>query len=239
MIILNGEKTKGGGEARVERQVGGILERKRCWVGLLVYGVYIILWLGGVSVGKDGTVSWSRKHCEAGVTLINNDCPKMKIEKNDFAAAFDDFAVEFDDHQWKVEWEWQNGEPLMSNWCARHAVLGEYISEHEAGLEQWVADGWVELHNPEVHGDVDGVIPLMAASQPNKHRQYHPVMDYQELNRYIESKPGQETVACYEKLCEWRRHGTVASLVDLRKYLQAHISNDLQRIQTVKYKDQL
>ena len=60
-----------------------------------------------------------------------------------------------------------------------------------------------------------------------------------ELNRYIESKPGQDTAVCQEKLFEWRRQGTVAFLLDLRKaYLQVHVSKDLQRFQTVKYKGQ-
>ena len=41
---------------------------------------------------------------------------------------------------------------------------------------------------------------------------------------------------CQEKLREWRRQGTVASLLSLRKaYLQVHVSKDLQRFQTVKY----
>ena len=119
-------------------------------------------------------------------------------------------------------------------WCrchpgdgyAQYAVLGEHQSEYEAELDRWVADGWLKLHNPEVHG-VDGVIPLVAASQPNKPKKVRPVMDYHELNSYIESKLGQDTAVCQEKLREWRRQGTVASLLDLRKaYLQVHVSKN-------------
>ena len=65
---------------------------------------------------------------------VNSDCPKMKIEENDFTG-------EFDSHQSTVEWKWQNGEPLLSTTCAQYAVPGEYRSEHEAELDQWVADG--------------------------------------------------------------------------------------------------
>ena len=50
----------------------------------------------------------------------------------------------------------------------QYTVPGEYQSEYNTMLDQWVADGWLELHNPEVHGDCDGFIPLMAASQPKK-----------------------------------------------------------------------
>ena len=65
-------------------------------------------------------------------------------------------------------------------------------------------------------------------------------MDYRELNSYVECKPGQDTAICQEKLREWRKQGTVASLLDLRKaYLQVHVSKSLQRFQTVKYKGQL
>ena len=46
-----------------------------------------------------------------------------------------------------------------------NAVPGEYKSEYEAELDQWVNDGWLELYDKHIHGDVSGVIPLMAASQ--------------------------------------------------------------------------
>ena len=39
-------------------------------------------------------------------------------------------------------------------------------------------------------------------------------MDYCELNRYIESKLGQDTTVCQEKLRELRRQDTAASLLD-------------------------
>ena len=200
----------------------------------VILGMDIVKPLGGVCIGKDGGVSWGGKHCALGVTSTSGERPKMRIQENDFTA-------EFDGHQWTVEWKWQNGEPQLSNRCAQYAVPGECQSEYAAELDQWVVDGWLELHNPEVHnGDVDGVIPLMATSQPNKPKKVHPVMDYCELNSYVESKPGQDTAVCQEKLREWRRQGSAASLLDLRKaYLQVHVSKDLQRFQTVKYEGQL
>lgn len=46
-------------------------------------------------------------------------------------------------------------------------------------MDHRAADGWLELHDPEVHDDV-GLITLMAANQPNKPKKVRPVMDYRE-----------------------------------------------------------
>lgn len=63
-------------------------------------------------------------------------------------------------------------------------------------------------------------------------------MDYCELNLHVESKPGQDTAICQEKLREWRKQGTVTSLLDLRKeYLQVY--DELQRFQVERYEGQL
>ena len=238
VTMLNGEKTECGGEAPVELLVDGVLVRNVCLVAPLlvcdadvILGMDIIKRLGGVCIGRDSGVSWGSKHCAAGVMATEDR--KMKIEDSDFTA-------EFDGHRWVVEWKWENGEPLLHNQCSQYAVPGEYKSEYEAELDQWVADGWLELYDRHVHGDVTGVIPLMAANQPNKPKKVRPVMDYRELNRHVQSRPGQDTAVCQEKIREWRRQGTVASLLDLRKaYLQVHVSKKLQRFQTVRYKGQL
>ena len=198
VTMLNGEKTECGAEAPVELQVGGVLVRNSCLVTLmLVCGVDVILGmdivkrLGGVCIGKDSGVSWGGKHCALGVTSASYEGPKMRIQENDFTA-------EFDGRQWTVEWKWQNGEPQLSNMCAQYAVPGEHQSEYEAELGQWVADGWLELHNPEVHGAVDGAIPLMAASQPNKPKKVRP--SWTIVNSTVKSKVNQDrTRLCARK----------------------------------------
>jgi hypothetical protein len=42
------------------------------------------------------------------------------------------------------------------------------MSEYEAKMDQWISDGWLEPHNETKHGLIGGLIPLMAAHQPNK-----------------------------------------------------------------------
>ena len=240
VTMLNGKITKCGGEVIVELSVDRASVQNQCLVApSLVCGADVILGmdikrrLGGVCISKDSCVPWGSKHCVVGAAAVDSQDMQLKIEDIDFKA-------EFDGNRWTVEWMWQDGEPLLSNKCAQYAVPGEYKSEYEAELDQWVNDGWLELYDKHIHGDVSGVIPLMAASQPNKPKKVRPVMDYRELNSHVQSRPGQDTAVCQEKLREWRRQGTVASLLDLRKaYLQVHVRHTLQRFQTVKYKGQL
>jgi len=115
----------------------------------------------------------------------------------------------------------------LSNSCAQYAVLPGHLDDYEAERDQWVADGWLELHDPQVHGDVFGLIPLMAANQPNKPKKVHPVMDCSELNSHVESRPGQDTAACQQKLREWRKQSTAVSLLELKmrffKFMRAGI----------------
>ncbi|KRZ83019.1 hypothetical protein T08_4308 [Trichinella sp. T8] len=54
-----------------------------------------------------------------------------------------------------------------------------------------------------------------------------PVMDFRELNSYIESHTADADV-CSQKLREWRRQGVDVALIDLKKaYLQIRIDKSL------------
>ncbi|XP_067949567.1 uncharacterized protein [Watersipora subatra] len=96
-------------------------------------------------------------------------------------------------------------------------------------------------HNEKLHGKVTGVIPLMAAAQPNKPTKVRPVMDYsKELNSYISNHPGCDVALCQDKLRNWRKLGDNACAMDLKKaYLQLHVHGDLHRFQAVNYKGKL
>lgn len=52
------------------------------------------------------------------------------------------------------------------------------------------------------HGEIDGVIPLMAISQPTKDK-VRLVMDYRELNQYVLSYPGKDAAVCEDALWMW------------------------------------
>ena len=147
VTMLNGEKTECGGEAPVELRVDGVLVRNSCLVAPslvcdadVILGMDVIKRLGGVYISSDSRVTWGSIHCAVGVISSDSEGMQMKVEDNDFIA-------EYDGSRWTVEWKWQNGEPQLSNQCAQYAVPGKYKGEYEAELDQWVADGWLELHD--------------------------------------------------------------------------------------------
>ena len=81
-----------------------------------------------------------------------------------------------------------------------------------------------------------GVIPLLAVVQPTKDK-VRPVMDYRELNLFVESHTGDEqTAVCAEKVRKWRQLEGELKVVDLKSaYLQIHVSRDLWQYQVVRY----
>ena len=66
----------------------------------------------------------------------------------------------------------------------------------------------------------------------------HPVMDYHELNDFVECHTGDDMVAvCSEKVRKWRQLQGELKMVDLKSvYLQIHISEDLWEYKIVWYK---
>ena len=147
-----------------------------------------------------------------------------------------DFDARFDGKVWTVKWKWVDSEPVLTNQVSEYRVSASDRECYDTELRKWVEEGWLEPYDRVVHGQVDGVVPLMAASQPNKPTKVRPVMDYREVNKYVSSHPGMEAAVCGETLREWRRLGEFVSLLDLKKaYLQLHISSDLVRFQAVRH----
>ena len=73
--------------------------------------------------------------------------------------------------------------------------------------------------------------------QPTKDK-VHPVMDYRELNNFVECHTGDDMAAvCGEKVRKWRQLQGELKVVDLKStYLQIHISEDLWKYQIMRYK---
>ena len=65
--------------------------------------------------------------------------------------------------------------------------------------------GWLLPYSNEELGPPKGLILLMAVLQTNMHK-VRPMMDYRELNTYVEPFTGTADV-CAEKLQEWRQQG--------------------------------
>ena len=76
--------------------------------------------------------------------------------------------------------------------------------------------------------------PLMAVVQQSKSK-VRPVMDYRELNQYVDTFTADADV-CASKLRGWHQHGPNVSLLNLRRaYLQVRVSKSLWPFQTVMF----
>ena len=236
VTMLNGQRMQCCGDAVVELWVDDRRLINRCLVApLLVCSADVILGMdeikrmGGVSIGKGSSVIW-------GITVVQLELSvlkMMRIEDSDFCAVFDG-------EKCTIEWKWVDGEPKLKNRCPEYAIPDRHREEFDSEVQQWVNDGWLEPYNVQIHGKADGIIPLMAAEQPNKPKKVRPVMGYRELNEHVKSNPGRDTAVCQEMLREWRMREKFASMLDLKRaYLQVHVANDLRQFQMVKYKGTL
>lgn len=240
--MLNGNTTQCCGEVDVEVYVGGNSVRLRCLVAPeLVCGCGLILGVDGIRK-LDGVTISSSNHVQFGcsdrlVVAIGTEEPgdsNLRVEDSDFIA-------NFDGSKWTVQWKWKAEEPVLRNQCGEYSISDECRQKYDMEIEQWISDGWLEPHDEKLHGEVSGVIPLMAVVQPNKARKVRPVMDYsRELNKHVNCNPGNDVAICQEKLREWRRFGDRACMLDLQKaYLQLHIDLSLQRFQAVRFNGKL
>ena len=90
-----------------------------------------------------------------------------------------------------------------------------------------MAAEWMAVE--EELGPPKGLIPLMMVMQKQK---VHLVLDYQELNGFVDTFTANAEV-CTQKLRERRRQGVNVLLLDLRNaYLQIHINKALWPFQT-------
>ena len=147
-----------------------------------------------------------------------------------------DFVANFDKGRWTVRWRWSRESPkklqtrVSEYKCTQEPLIHErYCAE----LESWISKGWLRQWD----GPVEGIIPLLAVFQPTKEK-VRPVMDYHELNAFVECHTGGDRVAvCGEKIRKWRQLRGELKVVDLKSaYLQIHVSEDLWRYQVVKWK---
>ncbi|KAG1712190.1 hypothetical protein GQR58_002379 [Nymphon striatum] len=106
------------------------------------------------------------------------------------------------------------------------------VMREDAYTASFETVGWLR----EWRGPIEGFIPLLAVFQPSKDK-VRPVMDYRELNDFVECHTGDVIAVCGEKIREWRQLRGELKIVDLKSaYLQIHISENLWKYQVVKYK---
>ena len=155
----------------------------------------------------------------------------MGVDERDFSVKFDSKTKE-----WTVEWKWRRGqEPgLLRNKMEQYAVPSAVQDQYESEIREWIQQGWLMPYDEAKLGPPKGLIPMMAVIQEAKEK-VRPVLDFRELNQYIEAHT-READVCAHKTREWRRRGVRVAMVDLKKaYLQLRVKQELWPYQTVKF----
>ena len=192
------------------------------------------------------------------VTACTSDRPVDKLSRHvsvtrdgdDILLATDDGEVQWvaSEQRWIVTWKWLDGHEPVS---PVGSGIGEYPRSnltpdqeemYLAAVDEWIANGWLVPHDPDVHGQPACVLPLIPKTQEHKlSTPVRPVLDYRELNKLLVSRPGRQAPVCTETLRKWRvKGGTEYDLLDISKaYLQVHVHPDLARYQTVVWRDKV
>ena len=154
--------------------------------------------------------------------------PSMVVEDRDFSA-------HFDGSKWTVSWKWKNRPPELKNKIdVYHSTLDEETEEKfEEEINKWIEEGWLKPQESEADG---GVIPLMAVMQVNK-KKVRPVLDFRELNEFVENHTSGDIAVCDESIRKWRQLEEPLRTIDLKAaYLQIHVDASLWKHQQVSYK---
>lgn len=164
---------------------------------------------------------------KASITKVTSDL--LEIDDPDFTA-------KFVNGRWTASWRWSGESPsrLQTSIAEYKCTQEPFIRErYDAEIQSWISKGWLT----EWTGPVQGIIPLLAVFQPTKDK-VRPVMDYRELNNFVECHTGDDMVAvCGDKIRKWRQLQGTLKILDLKSaYLQIHISKNLWKYQVVKYK---
>ncbi|XP_067931809.1 uncharacterized protein [Watersipora subatra] len=243
MTMLSGHVGKCAGEALLQVTAEGQTIELKCLVApylvcSMILGMDAIIRLGGMVVSQSCDVSFMASTRVINVGVLENQQKLLMNKKETVVIDDKDFNAVFNGSKWTVSWTWLAKEPVLQNNCAEYRVAEDKQKAYELEVEQWINNGWLQPHNEKLHGKVTGVIPLMAAAQPNKPTKVRPVMDYsKELNSYISNHPGCDVALCQDKIRSWRKLGDNACVLDLKKaYLQLHVHGDLHRFQAVNYK---
>ena len=87
-----------------------------------------------------------------------------------------------DKAHWQLTWRWKDGHPPDA---MIGSGVGEYSRKHLTAeqeelfcqeVESWIKNQWLVEHDPAVHGEPGGVLPLLARTQ--EHKSSMPVHPY-------------------------------------------------------------
>ncbi|KRZ70050.1 hypothetical protein T08_11681, partial [Trichinella sp. T8] len=105
------------------------------------------------------------------------------IREKDFTATYCPST-----RSWTAVWKWSDaGEPgVLRNTVEEYPPANVARGAYEDELRKWIKDGWLVPYDESEQGPTKGLLPLMAVIQRNK-KKVRPVMDFRELNSYIEN----------------------------------------------------
>ena len=236
LLSFDGKEVRGLGRSDVALE---IMERK-LWIRAAV--VEQLLGTIEVVIGMD-VISRLGKVVLKGqvVNLVPSDIAAAMtecVEETKLLQTIDDkdFTAQFEDGKWTVKWKWNNGkEPTLSGTvdCYEKSLHEETKREFDKEIRRWIDEGILVPWKEKVER---GILPLIAVEQPTKNK-VRPVLDYRELNQFIECHTGDEIAdVCSDRLREWRRLEEEVKLVDLKSaYLQIRVSEELWKYQLVNY----
>lgn len=247
MVAFDGREVQCGGTKFMKIQVGDSQIKVKVIVSdSIIDGVGVILGmdaisqLGGVMISGN-KVKFGTQICASGRQLCvteNRNKPGPEKENASLTIEDKDFQAIFHGGKWTVTWLWKNGEPpksLRNAVSCYESTIG--VNEREAfekEIDRWIEEGIIVPWKEEVER---GVLPLMAVVQPTKNK-VRPVLDFRELNEYVDSHTGDGAVdVCSETLRNWRRMNGAATIIDLKSaYLQIRVAESLWKYQLVRYK---
>ena len=245
VVTVDGSRVICEGEAAVSVSIGGRSIRVNCILARTLFsgvgsilGMDFIRAVGGFAINRDGIMF---PGVDVNLRFVGRmaETSAAAVDSLELSIVDPDFSARFDGKVWIVRWNWKDERlPVLLNRvaCYESTKQPEVHARFEEEVESWIAKGWLQPCEDESTG---GIIPLMAVSQETKNK-VRPVMDFRELNKFVESHPGMDASVCDETLRKWRRFPEPLKLVDLKSaYLQLHVDNSLWRFQRVSFRGKL
>ena len=192
-----------------------------------ILGMTGITALGGVTICPPDRAKFGANDSEALTCAAAAD---LRVDRPDFTATFSAERA-----AWTVSWHWDEEPGKLQNGVAEYPVPPDLREAYEDELQRWIHEGWLVAYDEKRLGPPKGLVPLLAVAQPNKGK-VRPVMDYRELNSYVDAHTADADV-CSDKIREWRKKGTNTATLDLRTaYMQIHVHESLWPYQTVLFR---
>ena len=108
---------------------------------------------------------------------------ELVVDEPDFEAKYDPRT-----HQWTMGWKWneETGPGVLHNRREQYRIPEDAKSRYEQEVKEWIECGWLVPYDEAAMGPAKGLIPMMAVIQEAKDK-VRPVMDFRELNGYIDA----------------------------------------------------